>query len=279
MERADRLRISFIEFLNAVPLGWGFLHGSFRGRYDVWRQTPAECADSLREGRVDVGLIPIVEYQRIPGLQVVPDLAIASRNEVRSVLFLTRKPLDRIRRVAVDPRSRTSVALLQILFWEFLGRQGVEIVPEEPNVELMLRDYDGALVIGNSALRIPMLEGVMTHDLAAEWNRFTGLPFVFACWTVRSGLDLHEEVEVFGKSLQEGLANIPLIAEWYSSRLGLPAEEIRRYLTRNLSYSLDETAEAGAREFFRLAHRWKLIPEPQPLRFVTTRVQGNSVTS
>lgn len=264
-----RLRISFIEFLNALPLGWGLLHGSLRGRHDVILQSPSECAESLRSGRVDVGLIPTIEYLRIPGLRVIPGLAIASRREVRSVLFVSRVPLERVHRVAVDPNSRTSVALLKILLWEFYGRQGVTFEPVRPAEALAGEEHDGLLVIGNPALQLPLRQDLLVYDLAAEWHRFTGLPFVFAFWGVRPGLELGESQEVFHQSYREGAESIPLIAEWYANRLPLSSGEIRRYLTHHLSYHLDDAAQAGLQEFYRLVTEWNLADEAKTPEFLT----------
>ncbi|GAB4235712.1 MAG: menaquinone biosynthesis protein [Acidobacteriota bacterium] len=265
-----RLRISFIEFLNALPLGWGLLQGSLRGRHEVLLQTPAECAESLRSGVVDVGLIPAVEYLRIPGLRVIPGLAIASRREVRSVLFVSRVPLERVRRVAVDPNSRTSVALLKILLWEFYGRDGIVFEPVRPAEALAAQEYEGLLVIGNPALQLPLRQDLLVYDLAAEWYRFTGLPFVFAFWAVRPGLELGGSQAVFHESYREGAQSIPLIAEWYAGRLPLTSREIRRYLTHNLSYELDDAAQAGLQEFYRLVAAWKLVEAVRSPDFIRT---------
>jgi len=260
-----RLRISFIEFLNALPLGWGLLHGSLKGRHDLLLDVPSECARHLKSGQVDVGLIPVIEYQRIPGLRVVEGISIASKREVRSVLFVSRKPLRQIRTVALDTSSRTSVALLRILLSEFHGLRNIEFNEAPPIPRAMLDDHDAALVIGNPALQIAF-DGLHVYDLAREWNRFTGLPFVFAFWAVRPEIELGQAGRVFAESKREGLRSIPLIAEWYSSRLPVSAPDIRRYLTSNLDYSLDDENRKGLTLFYDLAHRLDLIPHCDPIR-------------
>src|SRR6266404_3319637 len=118
------VRVSTISFLNTVPLMRGHerdVNAEDR-QYEVWFTTPSECADQLRTGIAHVGLIPAIEYQRIPGLAIAGDACIATKGPVRSILLLTRKPLEEIRTVAADTASRTSVALTQILFrWRFGG--------------------------------------------------------------------------------------------------------------------------------------------------------------
>ncbi len=262
-----RYRISFIEFLNAAPLGWSFLHGRLEGRHEMLLDVPAECARRLRDGEADAGLIPVIEYQRIPGLEVVPGIGIASREEVRSVLFVSRKPFREVESVAVDTSSRTSVALLRILFEEFHGCRGVLLEPAPPHPGSMLSNYDAALLIGNPALQVSP-QGLYVYDLAREWHRFTGLPFVFAFWGIRETAAADGLAELLHEALAEGLAAVPLIAEWYSTRLPLAPLEIRRYLTTNLEYRLDPACLKGLETFYSLAHKHHLIDGVRPLRFV-----------
>lgn len=260
-----KARISFIEFLNSVPLGWGFLHGPYRNDFELVFDVPSECARHLSRGEVDVGLIPAVEYQNIPGLRILPDIAIASRHEVKSVLFVSKSPLEQVRRIAVDSSSRTSVALLRILLEHFHGKQSVSYCEEPPDPERMLQLYDAALLIGNPALKMEQTS-LHVYDLAREWNRFTGLPFVFAFWAVRQGVDLGEQAGLFALSRDLGLEKIDSIARIYSGRLAVPAAEIRDYL-HTLNYSLDDSNLRGLQTFFELAAKLGLIPAAQPLRF------------
>lgn len=269
-----RYRISFIEFLNAAPLGWSFLHGRLEGRHELLLDVPSECARRLRDGDADAGLIPVIEYQRIQDLRVVPGIGIASREEVRSVLFVSRKPFREVESVAVDTSSRTSVALLRILFEEFHGCRAVSMVPAPPHAASMLASHDAALLIGNPALQVSPA-GLYVYDLAREWHRFTGLPFVFAFWGIREEAAADGLVELFHEALAEGLAAVPFIAEWYSGRLPLSAPEIRRYLTSNLEYRLDATCLRGLETFYELARKYRLINEVRPLRLL----EGSAATA
>jgi chorismate dehydratase len=261
------LRISFIEFLNAVPLGWGFLHGTLRGRHEILKDVPSECARRLAAGEADVGLIPTIEYQRIPDLRIIPGISIASRREARSVLFVSRVPIESVARVALDTSSRTSSALLRVLMAEFYGVGPVTFIESSPVPEEMLSQCDAALLIGNAALRFSRRSGLFVYDLAYEWNRFTGLPFVFAFWAVRNAVVPDDELGVFERSKREGLSAVPRIAEWYASRLPVSAEEIRSYLTKNLDFSLDVANLEGLNRFYDLAFKCRLIKSIKPLRF------------
>jgi len=270
------MKVSFIEFLNAVPLGWGLLHGYPNDSVELFLDVPSQCADKLSRGEVDVGLIPVIEYQRIPGLKVVPDIAIAAKHEVRSVLFISKTPIERVTTVAVDTSSRTSVALLRILLEKYYLNTGVEFQPADPDPDIILSKHDAALVIGNPALKIRQ-EGLRVYDLAGEWNRFTGLPFVFAFWAVRADFELGERAHVFYKSREAGMKSISEICTTYGRRLEIPAPEIERYLRQNLDYSLDQPNRRGLECFFSFAAELGIITAVRPLEFVTMDCNAEGV--
>ncbi|MEE8348858.1 MAG: menaquinone biosynthesis protein [Acidobacteriota bacterium] len=261
-----KLKISFIEYLNSVPLGWGFLHGPDQGAFDILFDVPSECARHLSTGEADVGLIPVIEYQRIPDLLVLPDIAIASKQEVKSVLFVSKVPLTQVKNIAVDTSSRTSVALLKILLYKFYGLDSIHFQEESPDPDRMLDHYDAALIIGNRALKV-VREGLHVYDLAREWNHFTGLPFVFACWAVRANADLGIQRDIFYRSRDLGLEKVDSIARTYSQKLSVPEEEIRTYILENLNYSLDEDNLKGLATFYEAAAELGLISTPKPLEF------------
>ncbi len=270
------MKVSFIEFLNAVPLGWGLLHGQSKDSVELFLDVPSQCAEKLARGEADVGLIPVIEYQRIPGLRVVPDIAIAAKHEVRSVLFVSKIPINQVSTVAVDSASRTSVALLRILLEKYYLNPGVEFQPIDPNPDTVLSRHDAALVIGNPALKIRQ-GGLRVYDLAGEWKKFTGLPFVFAFWAVRSGFHLGEQAALFHKSREAGMNSIREICSTYGERLQIPADEIKRYLLENLDYSLDEPNRRGLECFFSYAAELGIIDEVRPLEFVTLHCKAEGV--
>lgn len=259
-------RISFIEFLNSVPLGWGFLNGSCRDQFDLLLDVPSRCARRLAEGEAEVGLIPVIEYQNIPGLTVIPDISIASKQEVKSVLFVSRKRVQEVKSVALDTSSRTSAALLKILMALKFGKHDLQYAPHPPKLDAMLSDFDAALVIGNPALNVGGPD-LFVLDLAREWNELTGLPFVFAFWAVRPGVDLEGKEVLFRRSKEEGLRHIKDISKIYSQRLNLPSREIEDYLRFNLDYSLDGANLRGLGKFYRLARDLDLIPSIRPIEF------------
>ena len=267
-----KLRVSFIDFLNAVPLGWGFLQGPYRDAFDLLFDVPSVCAQRLASGEADVGLIPVIEYHNIDGLRVLPDISIASKRDVQSVLFVSQVPIQEVSRVALDPSSRTSVALLKILLHRFYEKEGVEYLegtaaPLTPGAA----GADAALIIGNPALETST-ENLFVYDLAREWNRFTGLPFVFAFWAVRDDVRLGRQREIFYRSRDLGLEQVDRIARAYSEKLGLSQEAIRHYILRNLSYTLKEDDLRGLKRFYQLADQLELVPALRKLEFYSDPV-------
>ena len=269
----SRLRVSAIGYLNTAPLMWDFEHGAgcakLRRTFEIDYTIPSRCAQLLAEESADIGIIPVAAYANIPGLRILPDVAIASKGAVRSILLVSRGPLDRIRTIALDSSSRSSAALIQILFRKY-WQQEAQFAPAEPDLASMLARYDAALLIGDPALRVdPSL--YHTWDLASEWRNFTSKPFVFAFWAVRAGAASEEELarlaEIFCRSRDEGLKHIPELSGDWANRLALPPELIEGYLRENIHYHLDNENLEGMELFFRLSAELGLLPAAPELRF------------
>jgi chorismate dehydratase len=264
-----RPRVSVVQYLNTAPLVWGMRRGREQGRFELELTTPARCADDLAARRVDVGIIPAIEYQRIDNLEIIPGLAIASKAPVRSVMIFSRVPLPEVRTVALDHSSRTSVALTTILLRHFYRRE-FEGLFSDPDLDAMLARADAALLIGDPALARPSrTRAPYAYDLASEWRKFTGLPFVFALWAGHPEARLGEIGPDFAASRDYGLAHIDEIAAEYAPRLGTTPDDVKVYLTRNIDYTLDEDNLKGLRLFYRLAREHGLIPAEKGLQFAS----------
>jgi predicted solute-binding protein len=138
-----KLRISIVQYLNTAPLVWGFTNGPQRGKYDLSFTVPSQCAEDLRLGRADVAIIPAIEYQRIPGLVILPDMAIASKNQVRSLLLVAKKPLERVNSFALDRSSRSTQAFTRILCAE-KWKIAPKFFEAPPDLPEMLQQADAA---------------------------------------------------------------------------------------------------------------------------------------
>jgi chorismate dehydratase len=259
------LRISVVKYLNSVPLIWGMLYGQQQGKYELQFATPAHCADAVRDGNADIGIIPVIEYHRMERMQIISGISIASKSRVRSVLLLSKIPIEKIQSVAVDTSSRTSSAFLRILMGKFYSRP-VNLIPSAPRPDEMLKRADSALVIGDPALTYR--GSAKIYDLAAEWKRFTGLPFVFAFWAGHENKNLSKHRKDFEESREFGLAHIDDIAAEYALKLDMEPADVKVYLTENIDYSLDEENCKGLRLFFKLAREAGIIPLEKELCFV-----------
>jgi len=293
-------RISVVQYLNTAPLVWGMLHGAERGRFDLEFTTPARCADAVARGQADVGIVPSIEVPRIEGAEIVSGVSIASKGLVKSVLLLSKVPMEEIRSVAMDNSSRTSAALVTVLLRRFYGLD-FQSAPADPQLEQMLKRADAALLIGDPALTFLLkLEGsrserqelkvegrrlkseepypdsptfatrptdILVYDLAAEWKKFTGLPFVFAVWAGRPEAGLAEFARDFQESRDQGLRHLDAIASEWAPRLQLAESALKLYLAENINYDLDEENLEGLRLFYKLAAEEGLIPAGRELRF------------
>ena len=262
----NKPRVSVVQYLNTVPLIWGMLRGEQQCKYELSFTTPAGCADAVRDAEADIGIIPSIEYQRIRGLRVVSGVSIASTCEVKSVLLLSNVPIESVRTVAADNSSRTSVALARILLEKFYLRQ-VEMTAADPEPDEMLKCADSALVIGDPALAY---RGPVPHiyDLAAEWRKFTGLPFVFAFWAGREDAALEGVGRDFRESRDYGLAHIDELARECAPKYKMTPEEVKVYLTQNIDYNLNENHRQGLRLFYNLACEVGAISEVRILELV-----------
>jgi chorismate dehydratase len=229
--------------------------------------SPARCAEMLARDETDAALVPVIEYQRMMEGAVVPHVCVGAREEVRSVVLVTRgAELRDVRTVALDTTSRTSAALVRIIFREFL-RRDAEFVPHEPNLAKMLKQSDAALMIGDPAMTFPR-EGLRVYDLASLWREHTGLGFVFAFWMARENAAARVREIDFAAARNEGLRCAEEIAAAYEELLKLPRAELLAYLRENICYELNEEMREGLELYFRLAYRHGLVPDARPLKFL-----------
>jgi len=271
------MRIAASTYLNSAPLVYSFTQGHLINKYDFIGDTsPSSCAEMLRSGECEIALIPVIEFQRMPGLRIIPEIAVASKSRVRSVLIATRRPLEEVRRITLDPSSRTSQALVKILF---LRRYGFlpECAERKPQASVgshsLLDDADAALLIGDPAMKLESQArslNLKIYDLAEEWRAMTGLPFVFAVWAVRENVNAGARglARDFLAAKREGVARIDRIAAQYAIELELPESELLNYLSKNVNYDLDDANLAGMSHYFNLAHECGLIARLGDLQFI-----------
>ncbi|MQA31474.1 MAG: hypothetical protein GEU82_16840 [Luteitalea sp.] len=272
-----RVRLGAVGYLNARPLVYGLEHSP---RFDLRFDVPAHCAELLHGGATDLGLIPSIEYLRgtgagspDDGYAIVPDLAIASRGPVASVALFTRGPVADVRSIAMDPSSRTSVALLRVLC-----RRVFRIAPSfehrGPDIAAMLAHADAALIIGDAALLIDPADtfrggawsAVEKIDLGAAWTEHTGLPFVYAFWAGLPDVLTPRDVTELQQARNRGVGRSDEIARAY---FALPDEQAigARYLRDNIRYSFGSEEQAALECFYRYAVEAGVVERTRDLRF------------
>ena len=229
---------------------------------------PARSAELLAQKRVDAALVPVIEYQRIENVLLVPDVCVGAKETVRSVCLVTKgEDLQNVKSVALDVSSKTSVALTKIIFREFLGFEPT-YKNAKPNLSEMLTDSDCALLIGDPALTIDENK-YRKFDLAEVWKSFTDFGFVFAMWmTNAKNAEIAKMID-FAAARDEGLNHLEEIVSNYEAEILVAREEFKVYLSQNISYSIDENMQQGLELFFQLAHKNGLIERCKPLAFTS----------
>lgn len=293
-----KLRISIVQYLNTAPLVWGFTNGPLQGKYDLSFTVPSQCAEDLRAGRADVAIIPAIEYQRIPGLAILPEMAIASKNQVRSLLIVAKKPIEQVKTFALDSSSRSTQVLTRILCAE-KWRIAPQFAEALPDLTEMLHNADAALVIGDPALRVSLgiekdsragasgqtvcqagtlgiisSELLYVYDVVAEWRALTNLPAVLAVWAVRRELASAELTADFLASRDFGLAHLSEISYEAAQDLELPQPALESYLRDNIDFSLDAQNRRGLELYFEHATKLGLIPQASAIHWAAAKPEA-----
>jgi chorismate dehydratase len=259
------LRIGAVSYLNARPLVVGLERR--RDRFAVRYDLPSTCAQLLHAREIDLGLIPSIEYLRGSGYAIVPDCAVASDGPVLSVAIFTKVPIDRVRSMALDLSSRTSVALTRVMTAKYFGIAPTYL-DEGPDLERMVTRADAALLIGDPALFADYERlGLAKIDLGHAWKDFTGLPFVYACWVGLAGALGPQDVAALQQARAEGASRPGEVAAAFFADDPARAAIGGAYLRDNIRFRLGDREQAGLERFFALAAEVGVVPRNQPLRW------------
>ncbi|WP_367574069.1 menaquinone biosynthetic enzyme MqnA/MqnD family protein [Streptomyces griseoaurantiacus] len=238
-----RPRVGHIQFLNCLPLYWGLARTGTLLDFELTKDTPEKLSERLVAGELDIGPITLVEYlKNADDLVAFPDIAVGCDGPVMSCVIVSQVPLEQLdgARVALGSTSRTSVRLAQLLLAERFGVRP-EYYTCPPDLALMMREADAAVLIGDAALRANLHDGpkygLAVHDLGALWKEWTGLPFVFAVWAARKDYlerepELTRQVhQAFLASRNLSLEEVGKVAEQAARWEAFDAEVLERYFT------------------------------------------------
>ena len=261
------LKFGIHDFINAQPILASLKAMRDWIKLDIYTGNPAHLADKLNQGELDFAMIPSIEYlKEADRVRLFPGISIASRNEVGTVLLVSKYPLANLKTLAIDNRSRTSVALLKLLFKDEFS-PSLKWMDCDPDPEKMLREHDAALIIGDPALGFKK-EDATIYDLSQEWFQRTGKTFVHAVIVVREGVEIDERiVEIFRVAKQEGLMKIATIARAQARDTGFPESMLVDYLKNKIRYNLGAEELDGLSFFQSLCKSAGLIDKKTPFEF------------
>ncbi|MGC9326406.1 MAG: menaquinone biosynthetic enzyme MqnA/MqnD family protein [Candidatus Hinthialibacter sp.] len=247
MVHFSSLRVGIVKYVNALPLEYDlerFLPGA-----KIILDIPSSLGRQLEQGELDVALLSSIVLYRHSDYGFIPGLGISSHGPVRSVCLFCKKPLSEIQTVALDQSSLTSVTMIRILFADFWKIQP-RYLSFQPPIDNGLRLADAALAIGDPTL---LFDGrnVETYDAGELWRQYCRLPFVYAVWVTRPGLDPQSLVEPFSLAAESGLANMDDISEQCARKTSLTADSYRDYFTRCIQYKLNDFHMEGMNYFFK----------------------------
>jgi chorismate dehydratase len=246
----DKIRISAVKYANTYPFIYGLKKSGFGKRVILETDHPAECAAKLISGRVDIGLIPVAALPLLKEYYIISDYCIGANRNVRTVMLLSNCPFEEIKNIYLDYRSRSSVNLTKVLAknsWkkEF-GWINTSKAFDFRNIGL----NEAVVLIGDQCFEFENSFRYKT-DLATEWNEFSGLPFVFACWTANIPLE-NEFITDFNNALKLGVNNIDAVVEKLGKTGIITGDILRTYLTENIDYNFDKKKKAGLKLFLEL---------------------------
>lgn len=246
----DKIRISAVKYANTYPFIYGLTESGFDRKVILETDHPADCATKLLTGRVDIGLIPVAALPFLNEYHIISNYCIGANGNVRTVMLLSNCPFEEIETIYLDYRSRSSVNLSKVLaknFWKKEFRwmntsKGFDF----RNIGL----NEAVVLIGDQCFEY---ENSFRYkiDLAREWKEFSGLPFVFACWTANKNID-KEFVEEFNRALESGVNNIDAVVEKFGNTGTITGDVLKNYLTENIDYHFNDEKKKGLALFLEL---------------------------
>jgi len=241
----QKIKISVVSYLNSKPFILGLTQSDLIDKIDLELDIPSVCAQKLIDGNVDLGLIPVAVLPQLKEKYIISDYCIGAVGKVASVMLYSDVTLEKITMILLDYQSRTSVSLVKVLakkFWKI----NPEWLPAKENFESEIKETTAAVIIGDRTFGLEN-KYKFKYDLAEEWQKFTGLPFVFACWVANKQLP-DNFLKEFNEALRTGLNNrSELIMELQISNK-YPTN-IDTYLNQNIDYDYDSAKKQGLELF------------------------------
>ncbi len=246
----EKIRISAVKYANTYPFIWGLREGGFDKKVIVETDHPAECAAKLIDRRVDIGLVPVAALPRVINYEIIGNYCIGANGNVRTVMLFSNSPFEDVRSISLDYRSRSSVNLTKVLAKNMWNRE-FRWVDTSENYDFINIGSDEAVVLIGDQCFESEKKFKYRIDLAGEWNRHTGLPFVFAVWAANREIENNLRKE-FNEALKLGVDNIPEVAEAFKSISVIKGDDLEKYLRNNIDYIFDDRKREALKLFLSL---------------------------
>ena len=238
--------VSIVNYYNTTPFLYGINHTNFISQINLQLDIPSVCAQKLKNKQVEIGLVPVAIIPELNNYHIITDYCIGAVGKVDSVKLFSEKPLNELTHVLLDYQSKTSVTLVQVLnkhFW----KKNIQFINATEGFEKQISGTTGAVIIGDRTFGLT--EYAYQYDLAEEWQNFTGLPFVFACWVSNVKLE-NDFILEFNKTLAYGVNHIEeAVTEKPNNTKGFDALD---YLKNKISYNLDSDKKKALEKFLEL---------------------------
>lgn len=246
----DKIRISAVRYANTYPFIYGLTESGFYRKVILETDHPADCAKKLASGKVDIGLIPVAALKMIDEYHLITDYCLGAYGNVRTVMLLSNSPIDLIRNIYLDYRSCSSVNLVKILAKHFWKRDFIWTNTSRGFDFMNISDGEAVVLIGDQCFTLEK-NFLFRTDLAAEWYRYTNLPFAFACWTSNRKLE-ETFIDDFNQALKTGVNNIQGVIEKFGKTGVIKGEELRKYLTENIDFNFNNDKRMAIKLFLEL---------------------------
>lgn len=242
---SEKIKISAVSYLNSKPFIYGIQNFAGLNDYSLELDTPSVCASKLLNNKVDIGLIPVAVIPKLTNAYIISDYCIGAKGAVSSVMLYSEVPLQEVKTILLDYQSETSVALTKLLadkYWNINPKW----ISAAPGYENKISDNTAGLVIGDRTFDLNT-KFPYKRDLAEDWFNYTGLPFVFACWVANKKLP-EKFISGFNAALKFGVDHIDDSIRAMQLADKYPVA-VKEYITRYISYPLDEEKKKGLARF------------------------------
>ncbi len=239
----DKIRVSAVSYLNTLPFTFGLVNSKIMQNIHLSMDNPSVCAEKLINDEADLGLVPIASIPQISNASIVSNYCIGANGTVKTVLLLSDYPLSQVKTIYLDTESRTSVKLVRVLADKFWKKD----FDWKPMTDFIKTPEAAAFVLIGNKTFVEKTKYKYSIDLAGEWKKFTGLPFVFACWVANKPLP-PQFINDFDEAMKFGLKNIDRSIELSDSKL-ISKIELKDYLLHSISYDFDD-AKKKAMDLF-----------------------------